>query len=94
MMKAVSTSEMPVNFYQTTWHYIPKDSSHLLHNYEFRVTSSLSILTESCEKNVHCKFFVKTVVLRLSLRNGGFKPPVLNSCQPNFNSVVNGSKVC
>jgi hypothetical protein len=26
MMEAASTSEMLVNFYQTTWHYNPEDS--------------------------------------------------------------------
>jgi hypothetical protein len=26
MMELVSTSEMPVNFYQTTWHHNPEDS--------------------------------------------------------------------
>jgi hypothetical protein len=28
MMVAVITSEMPVNFYQTTWHNIPEASSY------------------------------------------------------------------
>jgi hypothetical protein len=30
MMKAVSTSETSVNFYQTAWCKIPEDSRHLI----------------------------------------------------------------
>lgn len=29
-MKAVSTSEASVNFYETAWHYIPEDSHRIL----------------------------------------------------------------
>jgi hypothetical protein len=28
VMEAVRTSEMLVNFYQTSWHYNPEDSHH------------------------------------------------------------------
>jgi hypothetical protein len=33
MMEAASTSEMSVNFCQTTWHNIPEDSHHHLITY-------------------------------------------------------------
>jgi hypothetical protein len=34
MMEAARTSEMLVNFYQTTWHYNPEDSHLRTHHHE------------------------------------------------------------
>jgi hypothetical protein len=40
MMEAANTSEMLVNFYQTTWHYNPEDS-HLQDHLVFAIKLEL-----------------------------------------------------
>jgi hypothetical protein len=65
MMEAARTSEMLVNFYQTTWRYNPEDS-HLLTNCHENLKSyyhfSCSVLAVSGQHKL-IKVFLLTVLL-------------------------------
>jgi hypothetical protein len=77
IMEAARTSEMLINFYQTTWCYNPEDSRLHTHHHE-NLKSYLSLRTFSNSTSRNLKQFINSFGFLALLENSK------NIVDPNF----------